>query len=277
MAETQVKHPILVAYDGSATARSAALLAIQIAQSQRRRIHGLYVIDDSLTLDAYASYSAELGRSDEPASRAELVKWFGERGETVLQWLEARCRENHVPVTTEMMFGGVSELITQAATEAQLLALGRRGLTHADAPGYLGRNFRAIAHHARCPVLAGGDTQRPAQRILLAYNGSERARHALNWTALLQRTLSAEVIALAVKEEDTAPIERWLTEVQEHITADCLARYGQPAVEIVETADENQIDLIVMGSYRHTALLEWLVGSTVDRVLRDTTVSVLIV
>jgi nucleotide-binding universal stress UspA family protein len=54
-----------------------------------------------------------------------------------------------------------------------------------------------------------------------------------------------------------------------------LHRLGQPAREIVAVAEENQADLIVMGRYRHTALLEWLMGSTVDRVLRGTELPVL--
>jgi nucleotide-binding universal stress UspA family protein len=41
-------------------------------------------------------------------------------------------------------------------------------------------------------------------------------------------------------------------------------------------AVENNADLIVMGRYRHTALLEGLLGSTIDRVLRGTQIPVLI-
>jgi nucleotide-binding universal stress UspA family protein len=37
-----------------------------------------------------------------------------------------------------------------------------------------------------------------------------------------------------------------------------------------------QADLIVMGRHRHAALLEWLTGSTVDRVLRGTQLPVLL-
>jgi len=55
-----------------------------------------------------------------------------------------------------------------------------------------------------------------------------------------------------------------------------LSREGQPAGEIVGAAAENDVDLIIMGRYRHTALLEWLVGSTLDQVLRHTPLPVLV-
>jgi nucleotide-binding universal stress UspA family protein len=54
-----------------------------------------------------------------------------------------------------------------------------------------------------------------------------------------------------------------------------LHRLGQAASEIVAAAEETQADLIVLGRYRHTALLEGLLGSTVDRVLRGTQLPVL--
>jgi nucleotide-binding universal stress UspA family protein len=51
---------------------------------------------------------------------------------------------------------------------------------------------------------------------------------------------------------------------------------GQPAAEIVRAAAEYRVDLIAMGGYRHSALVEWMVGSTMDRVLRETTLPVLV-
>jgi nucleotide-binding universal stress UspA family protein len=38
----------------------------------------------------------------------------------------------------------------------------------------------------------------------------------------------------------------------------------------------NQVDLIVMGGYRHTVAMEWLVGSTADQVLCTSPLPVLI-
>jgi nucleotide-binding universal stress UspA family protein len=41
-------------------------------------------------------------------------------------------------------------------------------------------------------------------------------------------------------------------------------------------AAANEVDLIILGRYRHGALVEWLVGSTVDRLLRATSLPILI-
>jgi nucleotide-binding universal stress UspA family protein len=272
---------ILVAQDGSPPAQAAASVAIQIAQSRNLALRGLYVVDEALVLNMYADYQTELGDIEEPTSRDDLVARFRERGETALQLLAARCQVAGVPVTTEIEFGGVLELLLQEAAQVELLALGRRGHRHAVDPHRLGGHFRAIAHRIQRPLLVGGDEQRPVQRLLLAYHGSQTAQRALGWASLLQQALSASVVVVAVQDSGDAP-DQWAMDMETRVTQSSLGHYefltrvGQPATEIVAVAAENQVDLIVMGRYHHVALLEWLAGSTVDQVLRNTGLPVLV-
>jgi nucleotide-binding universal stress UspA family protein len=272
---------LLVADDGSPAAQVAANVAIQIARSQELLVSGLYVVDEALILDTYADYQRELGSIPEVGSRAELTTWFRKQGNRALEWLEARCQAAQVAVTTDLVFGGVQEMVLQKTDQARLLALGRRGHGHASDSGHLGRNFRAIAHHTSRPMVVGGEEERPVKRLLLAYNGSEHAQHALAWTTLLQRTLHSDVVVLSVKENGHT--SRYVSsEMMDQLNQGGLANYrflsgeGQPAAQIVAAAAENEVDLIVMGRYRHAALLEWLVGRTLDRVLRHTPLPVLI-
>jgi nucleotide-binding universal stress UspA family protein len=267
---------ILVAQDGSTSALAAAHIAIQIAQSQDLSVHGLYVVDETLALDTYADYRNELESNGEMTSRAELLTWFEEEGDAALQMLEVRCQAAGVPVTAELLAGGVPELVLRASKQARLLAIGRRGHGHEGDTHHLGRSFRTIAHHAHLPLIIGGDEARTVRRLLLAYDGTKHAQPALAWASLLQRTLPAEVMVVAVQENGLQSTSEWLGEARAQLAGcQCLHRLGQPASEIVAAADETQADLIVMGRYRHTVLLEWLLGSTVDRVLRGTQVPVL--
>lgn len=274
---------ILVAQDGSPAARNAARIAVQIARSQDLGIRGIYVVDEALVLDVYANYQAELGGHVEPASRTDLIARFEERGEFVLAWLESCCREADVTFGKKMELGGVPEVILREAPRTAILALGRRGQSHALDPHHLGTHFRTIAHHSSQPLLVGGDQQQPIQRILLAYNGSERAQRALDWAARLSRTLQAEVVVLTVQEDGVSDsTQHWMKEAQarliENGVTQCrfLERTGQAAVEIVAEAAASQADMIIIGRYRHTALLEWLVGSTVDQVLRNSPLPVFV-
>jgi nucleotide-binding universal stress UspA family protein len=272
---------ILAALDGSSCAQAAAGVAIQIAQHQNVSIRGLYVVDEALALSTYANHQAELGSGVQTTSHAELVTRFEEQGRAALEWLEARCVDADVLVTTDLLFGGVPELVLRAASRAKLLALGRRGHGHARDSNHLGRNFRAIAHRAQPPILVGGDEQRSVQRLLLFSEGSKRAQHVLTWASLLQRTLPAEVIVLVVKQSSDQS-QQWLSEIQAHLDRSGLVNYllvsreGQPASEIVVAATEYRVDLIVMGGYHRLALLEWLAGSPPDYVLGHIQLPVLI-
>ncbi|MFQ5665968.1 MAG: universal stress protein [Candidatus Binatia bacterium] len=265
---------ILVAFDGSPAAGATAGSAIQIARSEHRAIRGLYVVDDALIMNPYANHQVELGSVAERKSRANLLAQFQRRGEGRLAWLAGRCRAAQVPVTVDIVLGKVPEQVLQAAGEAVLLALGRCGHGHAADPSRLGRHFRAIAHHAPCPLLVGGAQEREVRRLLLAYNGSVRARRALTWTVRLQRALPAEVVVVSVQHSERDTVREWSQEARNRLDEGDLAHYrfltraGEPVSEIVTAATEHQADFILMGGYRHTAAMEWLVGSTVDGVLR---------
>ena len=282
---------ILVADDHSLAARAAASAAFQIARNLNLTIRGLYVIDEGLALDTYANYHAELpdlsftsnGNIREPTSRAELMSWFETQGKVALHWLETACTDAGVPLSTKLLAGGVSELVLRDAAQARLLAIGRRGHSHTDDSKSLGHNFRRIAHHVHVPMLVGGRTTPSLHRLLLAYDGQAHADGALAWTAQLQRDLSAEVIVLNVcADTESCQAGVSLVEIEDRLAKSDLETYrlltgqGQPSTEMAAIAAANDVDLIVLGRYRHSALVEWLVGSTVDRLLRATSLPVLI-
>ena len=52
---------------------------------------------------------------------------------------------------------------------------------------------------------------------------------------------------------------------------------GSPAPTIISTAEERNVDLIVMGSHAHSALNNLFIGSVADKVVNRTTTPVLLV
>jgi nucleotide-binding universal stress UspA family protein len=267
---------ILVALDGSQPSKVAASLAIQIAKQEKLLVRGIFVADEELIFDDKRSLEKELGYkpgevllSDE---RAQLLK--GE-GEAALRWLEERGQENEVPVQGDLMFGGMPDIIINQSDKVRLLALGRQGCSHNDDTAHLGGHFRAIAHQTSVPLLVGGETLSPIRRILLAYDGSLPAKHALTWAGLLQHIWHCHLLIISVAEE--AASSRWLAEMEEQINENRLQNHrfigctGVAPTQIVAAAAEEKADMIVMGGYQHGALREWLTGSTLDQVLRNTT------
>ena len=56
-----------------------------------------------------------------------------------------------------------------------------------------------------------------------------------------------------------------------------LVGHGPPVDEILRLADDNQADLIVVGTHGHSALEHLLVGSVAERIVRHSSCSVLLV
>ncbi|MFN2292240.1 MAG: universal stress protein [Anaerolineae bacterium] len=272
---------ILVAIDGSAPSRAAAQMGIRLAASEGLVVRGLYVVDEALALDVYSEPERELDPSDEPLSRAGLIREFEVQGERALDWLTDHGQEAGVPVGTGILVGGVPELLAREADGARFLTIGRRGRGHAGRAGHLGSTFHTVVHTAELPTIVGGDEERPLRRVLVAYDGGSRAREGLSWAARLQDNLSVKLTVVSVQDTDPAEAEKWLQEAQDQLgrgrDVRLLTASGRPGDAIVSTAREQQSDLIIMGRYRHGALLESIVGSPVGRVLRESEVAVFMV
>ena len=138
------------------------------------------------------------------------------------------------------------------------------------------------------------------KRVLIPLDGSPLAEQALPHAIAQARHSQAELILLRVVEPfaharglSLADLEQirqqttiWIDEYLEPIAADIqqqevLVRKvtidGRPHTGIAEFAENNQVDLIVMGTRGQSGLSRWLMGSVADRVVRGATVPVLLV
>lgn len=283
MNNTQIfnSNNILLAVDGSPSAKAAAYAAIQIASALAWNIHALYVVDATQVFEMYSDTSQELRKLGGEISIEQPVTLFEEQGTLSLIEVEEMCLKMNVPVTTEMIFGGVYETILEVSKHFSLLALGRRGNHYVRDDHHLGSNFRKIAHHARIPLLIGGteNVSLKHQHILLAYDGSKFSQTALSWAEKLQKMFT-DVMTVSVGqkcEEDCV----WLDERKKEIEDSSLKHYefdgeiGEPGEIIASVASSRQADMVVMGSYQHSLFREWITHSTLDNVMHEVAIPIL--
>ena len=123
--------------------------------------------------------------------------------------------------------------------------------------------------------------------ILVGYDGSESAAHALNFAAGLARAFGSSVHLLAVVRppefggmvETEAVIEQSrrhhhnaLHGVQSKLAREPFKTHvhvavGHPAEQIVRFAEAHNIDHIVVGHRGHTLFERWLIGSVARQVI----------
>lgn len=134
-------------------------------------------------------------------------------------------------------------------------------------------------------------------KILIAYDGSDSAKHALEFALDLATRYDAELHVLAVARvpelgedvETKALIERSRRH-REHALQPVKARLagsplkisyeidiGHPAVQIVRYAERHGIDHIVVGHRGHTVFDRWLLGSVAKQVMTHARCAVTVV
>ncbi|MBN1264347.1 MAG: universal stress protein [Anaerolineales bacterium] len=175
------RRKITAALDGSDPSRLAAELAVQIAQKQFQKIEAYYIVDEALILDPYSDHGSELGWELEDSSSDYLLDSFREKGTMELDWFQQYSREHNVETATNLLLGGVPELILRYSRNASFLALGRRGNSHAPQKDHLGKHFLQIAHHAGIPLMIGGDESRPLNKVMLLLENIRHCDQAVEW------------------------------------------------------------------------------------------------
>ncbi len=112
----------------------------------------------------------------------------------------------------------------------------------------------------------------PLERALLAYDGSAKAKEALFVSAYLAGKWGIPLVVVTVTEG-----ERAAADILDHardylagrgVSATYVAKRGSATQAIEETANTHQCDFIIMGGYGFKPLLEIILGSTVDELLR---------
>jgi nucleotide-binding universal stress UspA family protein len=245
---------ILVAVDGSIHSMMAARTAIQFAKAQKLSIYGIYVIDARLVLRENSSYALELDNINLSFSKQKLIKEFKIHGENVLNWIELYCKESEVNVTTELLFGGLPEIVLESASHHVMLAMGRCGYSNALHPDHLGTNFKEIACHAKVPLLLGGEEYHPIRRSLIVLDRSKLADSVLTWAKQLHKSLSSHIVVHLLEDKDNH--HYWVSKVLSKLHKsgireyELLGGYASSGAEIAQAAINKNVDLIVMPTYK---------------------------
>lgn len=258
---------ILVGIDGSLTAQRTANLAIQIASNMNLSIRGLYVVDDGSVVKLYSEYKAEYDGRRKGKNQTDFINQLKMKGESCLTWLEKQCKIANVSMTGDLVYGGVPEVFYLEASEASMLALGKRGEGHINDAHTLGNNFQAIINHVRKPILVGGEKERPLKKILLIEKSGRDISKTLGLAASLQESIHAGLIVLDIQKNNIAR-QAGLSEIMNEFRKIGITDYrlvghaGWSVAEIEAAACEYSADLIVFRKDRSSAMIKWLTGST---------------
>ena len=125
------------------------------------------------------------------------------------------------------------------------------------------------------------------QKILVPLDGSDLAEKALPYTKTIAKLKNSEVILFAVSITASGGRRDRLLKSYLEVNAKGLesqgikvsttVTYGNVAEDIIEYADKNNIDLIIISTHGYSGIKRWMLGSVTQKVLYGTGTPVLLI
>ena len=249
---------ILIALQDNDISRQAYEQAIWIAKREGARISALTLVD-----------SEEAKENETTMSIRNQFYW--------------RLHEEGLEGSLAVETGTANQTIVKRAVFTDLVVVHLQHAPGTQAFAKMRSGFRLLIRRVATPLLVVPKEMRPIQRILLAFDGSEKAKEANYIAVYLARHWGVELYLLTVyrdarvKEEmrkEFLDSKRYI--IDHHVRPHAHMRKGLAGETILAFAKEKNIDLILMGSYGSAPFKEMVWGSAIDYVLESVEIPVLI-
>jgi len=222
--------------------------ALILARKENSQLRGLHVIPSKNNIDQ---------------DRIDQLK----------EEFSSRCGQNGINGEMAVEIGGVARMICQRSHWADIILA---NLAHPpeDAPfKRIGSGFRQMIRRCPRPIFAIPGLTTPMEKALLAFNDSLKSEEALIVSAYIAGKWGTQLVVLTIEEEskESSIIQSKARDYLEsnNITAHYVqAPPGNRAHQIIGLTENNHCDLILMGGYKDSPVVEVVRGSVVDEVLR---------
>lgn len=264
---------ILATVDGSAYSNAVVSQSIELARSFEARLRFLSIVDVRIfEWTIYVGSDGFMPMIPATSYQKETQKFLDEKAEEVLKRCTQKAEEASVSFTTMKVAGPPVEVICEQARVVDLVVMGRRGEYARWGDKLMGATLDGTVRQANKPILIMPKIGREIHKVLLAYDRSPQANHALQIAADFALQLHSHLVVMAVEEE----VEEGNRTVQEAIDylnpfglqVSSRITQGSASDAILQTSDIEQVDMVVMGVHGHTRLREALLGCTTEDVLR---------
>ena len=266
---------ILVAYDGSSSAKNALTLAGKLAREDKSWIKVLAVVP---------TYQGDL----DLIGVSNIKEAITGPGERLLAEARKIAESEDVHILTDLEQGEPYEQIVRVAAEenCDLIIMGRRGGGKLERELMGSVTARVIGHTRKDVLVIPEKCTLAWGNILLATDGSPSCDNALERSLEIAQERGSKLAAVSVvytndefyalgqtviqgmyKEADKvlAKVKKWAGDLG--VQTEVFVKDGEPHQAIVDLATEQSSDLIVMGSHGRKGLTRLLMGSVTERVI----------
>ncbi len=230
--------------------------AIVIAHQEQAQLQGLHVVGHDADLQSDAT--------------AALQQSFRER-------CESSGLHGHLAIEA----GSIARVICDRSYWTDLIVSKLTYPPDDDPVSRLGSGLHTLIRRCPRPILVVPDHVTPLKCGLLAYNGTPKANEGLYAAAYLAGKWGIDLHVLTIEHADISA-EAMLDEAKHYLAESQIeAHYhlhetGDRADILLDFARQYACDFIIIGGYKARPLVEVVLGSVVDEVLRRTEIPLLI-
>jgi nucleotide-binding universal stress UspA family protein len=255
----QVLFPnLLFAIQDNLESKEAFEQALWVAQKEGARISGLHLVANEEELE-----------SEKVQKIREIFYW--------------RLGETGVQGSLAIEVGEPGKKILERAFYTDMVIV-----KMSYAPGIqplqkLRSGFRTLVRKCPQPLLLVPGYMRPVKKLLLAYDGSPKAKEAMYIAAYqaIQWNVELYILTTYRDNEQKDQMKKHINEARSYMRFSgtyykAHLRKGLSGQNILKFVNEKDIDMVIMGSYGSAPLKEVMTGSTIDYVLDSIQIPVVI-
>jgi nucleotide-binding universal stress UspA family protein len=265
---------ILVGIDTSEHSRVAQSYAFYLSRRFGASLIGLHVVDIvSIEGSFFHDISGSLGLEPYLDYSSKMREVLTARGRVILDEFAQAAKREGVAIETALEIGIVANQLCERAKSADISMIGHRGVNERFSTGLLGSTAESVARKCPRPLFVSPRVFREIRRPVLAYDGSQRAARAMRAAAEISALLEVPLAVITVARDPKLG-EKVLDEARSYleshrITTEFQLIAGNAHEEIIAFLKKYAADLLFIGAYGHSRIIEMVLGSNTEYVMRN--------
>ncbi|HUZ18491.1 MAG TPA: universal stress protein [Spirochaetia bacterium] len=280
---------LAVGIDGSHASFEALDQAIMVAKRLQSALKCVFVVDSRKT-QVPIVYSG--GAFDISTERIylpldpNLREYYGkiaedlrEFGANCLRFCAKRAGDSDLKITTIVREGYPAAELCEECRSADILIVGQKGENAHYKRSIVGSTTEDLVRTSPRPVQVVPVHRESLDRVMFVYDGSRTAENALRFyvNALGNVARSFEVALVSDDQSVALPDEEIEFLKQHGVPVELPNRDRVSLDSVLQGIETRGTDMILVGAYGRKKMLELILGSTASRLIRRSTVPVLVV
>lgn len=266
---------ILVALDPDSDTPVATRYAADIARRHEAHVVGLAVVDTG-QIEA-AGRGGGIGSMYYAEKLKEnLTEETRQKARELIDRFQASMRETGVPFTDVVEEGVPFRRIVEDMKYHDLLVVGREPHFFYGHPDEKTNTLAKVVKETSAPTLVFGESYRPIERVMVAYDGSTASARTVQFFAHLKpfgTDVKIEVVNVHSGNEDESRLIVQLMasylEMHGFGVRKTSIRGDDTAEQILDYAEQSGSDIVVAGAHAVSKIKRLAFGSTTSRLLTD--------